>query len=91
MNTLKLLLAPSFCLFVCLFVSVFVLFFFFFSQLMRIQSRVDYRCMSTEICFHTSVCHGSSTKVFRVVYQENLGIFLTTHVPNHFHISSFLV
>ena len=45
---------------------------------MRIQSRVDYRCMSTEICFHTSVCHGSSTKVFRVVYQENLGIFLTT-------------
>ena len=89
MNTLKLLLALCFCLFVCLFVSVFVL-FFFFSQLMRIQSRVDYRCMSTEIYFHTSFCHGSSTKVFRVVYQENLGIFLTTMSQTTFTFLHFL-
>ena len=87
MNTLKLLLAPCFCLFVCLFLF---LFRFFSSQLMRIQSRVDYRCISTELCFHTSVCNGSSTKVFRVVYQENLGIFLTTMSQTTFIFLHFL-
>ena len=54
---------------------------------MRVLSRVDYSFMSTEICFHTSVCHGGSTKIFWVVYHVNLGILIANHVFNHFHVS----